>query len=236
LELLKQRQSALELRSSALRQSAFAAGNSLIRKTLEEYCQAASTRLQTFDHAERQRFLRLLVETVIFEGTQVRIKAVIPLDRSNQELQAFATQKSEPYRMEHYQTATTESDQIGHYLVPSNNRIEDIGTDPYGRNSVERNDSEYVLSERRTLHDCLNFELCRALPEKPFSILSDEGLELVRLLKLKQGDPTLRELCDRVQEKRGVKVSVTHMSRALRMIGMSPTRRGPRPTELKRAA
>jgi transposase len=74
----------------------------------------------------------------------------------------------------------------------------------------------------------LHFELTRMMPEKRFSLLSGEGLELVRTLRGQRHDPTLKELCEQVLEERGVHVSVYQISRALRRLGMSPTRRGPR--------
>lgn len=80
LEQLKSRRSALEIRSANLRRTTHVLGsNSLLRK-LEDYCQVARDRLQTFNEVERQRFLRLLINNIIFEGEQVRIRAVIPLN------------------------------------------------------------------------------------------------------------------------------------------------------------
>lgn len=210
LEQLKKRQNALEVREGSLRKLvAGRNGGSDARRTIEDYCRNASERIKTFNESERQRFLRLLVDNVIFEGTQVRIRAVIPLDNSGKPITAEVEQ-------------TPESEQAGW------NRNATTVIDFYGRNSVERQYSEYGIFEREKFIGHLNFELFAKLPEKPFSILSDEGLELVRLLKQKWGDPTLQELCAQVREERGIQVSVTHMSRALKRLGLSPARRGPR--------
>lgn len=217
LEQLKQRQSALEVRSATLLKPTEASGSNNTRRTLEGYCREAAERLRTFDSGERQRFLRLLVNTVIFEGEQVRIRAVIPLKDSVQAGRSYASQMPgiSPTRESVNTTTNT-----GHR----------------GRNSVRRDELQDRISEGENFINHVNFELCKALPPKPFSILSDEGLELVRALKRKLNAPTLQELCDRVLEERGAPVSVSHMSRALRRLKLSPTRRGPRPKELKRAA
>src|SRR5205085_1743623 len=80
LELLKKRQSALEMRERKLRKLSGANSGSNIRRTLEEYCQGVADRIKTFNETERQRFLRLLVDNIVFEGNQVRIRAVIPIN------------------------------------------------------------------------------------------------------------------------------------------------------------
>lgn len=85
LEQLKQRQNALEVRSASLLKHTESSGSNNRRCTLEEYCRRAAERLETFDIGERQRFLRLLIDNVIFEGEQVRIRAVIPLNDSAQD-------------------------------------------------------------------------------------------------------------------------------------------------------
>jgi site-specific DNA recombinase len=217
LEQLRQRQSALEVRAAGLRRPAESSRSANLRRTVEEYCHAAAERLQAFNNTERQRFLRLLIDSVIFEGERVRIRAVIPLNDSAHAGRLDTARFSDVNVTGESVNATT-------------------NTDLYGLNSVSQDNSEDPVNEGGNFIDYVNFELFAKLPEKPFSILSDEGLELVRLLKLKWGDPTLRELCDGVQGELGEHISLSAMSRALRRLGMSPTRRGPRPKELERAA
>lgn len=132
LELLKQRQGVLETRERYLQKSTGTLSIDKLPRTLEEYCRAAAKRLQSFDVAERQRFLRLLIENVIFEGEQVRIRAVIPL---NDTAQSTWTDES----------MIPESDFVGRFVnklpnafyagyVPK--RIEDMITHHDGRNSA----------------------------------------------------------------------------------------------------
>lgn len=71
----------------------------------------------------------------------------------------------------------------------------------------------------------VTFELTGVLPEKQFSILSKDGLALISRLVREQPDPMLSELCQRVLDERGVRVSVSHMSRALKRIGVPSRRR-----------
>lgn len=213
LEQLKQRQSALEVRAASLLKSTQSSSNTDLQRTLEEYCHDAADRLETFNSDDRQRFLRLLVNNVIFEGTQVRIRAVIPLNHSSHVGQSSTWQMPRTSMVKERVNTVT-------------------NTDHDGRNSVGRHYSENRISESENFIGYLNFELCGTLPEKPFSILSDEGLELVRRLKEGRDDPTLQELCDQVQKERGEEVSVTAMSRALRRLKLSSTRRVPKPSSI----
>jgi site-specific DNA recombinase len=84
LELLKKRQNALEVREGNLRRQTGVPGGNKLRRTMEGYCQRVAEQIKTFNEAERQRFLRLLVDNVIFEGAKVRIRGVIPLDDNKQ--------------------------------------------------------------------------------------------------------------------------------------------------------
>jgi site-specific DNA recombinase len=253
LEQLKQRRNALEVRAAGIRKSGSAADGMNLRRTLEDYCRNAALRMKTFDDAERQRFLRLLVDNVIFEGERVRIRAVIPL-RDDADHQSSTRQTGEVADPGGNVITTTDTHQrarnsgrtgfmdLEHYgrnSVGGENRIEDTEIDTRGPNEVRQHYSESGVFEAGSFVRHVSFELCRALPEKQFSILSDEGLKLVRRLKLEEGDATLLEMCARVRRERGREVSVSHMSRALRRFGMSPVRRGPKRTnqeELGRAA
>jgi site-specific DNA recombinase len=251
LEQLKQRQSALELRSTSLKNHTAPTANKRLNRTLEEYCQDAAKRIKTFSENERQRFIRLLVDHVVFEGDKVRIRGVIPLsDAAQSERLPVSRMPEEDTKKTGADMITdtnintfnssrigiTETDRDGRNTVERNYRIEDTAMYLDRHNEVSRYYSDDEMIVRREFIDYISFEICRALPEGLFSILSDEGLELVRLLKQKWDDPTLRELCDGVQKERGDRVSISAMSRALRRLGMAPARRGPRPTELKRAA
>jgi site-specific DNA recombinase len=67
-----------------------------LRRSLEEYCKYAAGRLKSFSSQEKQRFLQTLINEVVFEGTRVRIRGVIPISdttsnkQSDQESQITA--------------------------------------------------------------------------------------------------------------------------------------------------
>lgn len=218
LEKVNLRKNALRNRKAHLveqpKQSTFAT----LRKSVTDYCRQAAERLKSFTLEERQQFLRLIINRVVFEGAQVRIKAILPISQVGTE----GTWRA--------------GIDTGEKAIASIGRFASMMTNHYGRNTVEDYYPQSGISEGDNFIDHVNFELFRKLPEKPFSILSEEGLELVRLLKQKQGDPTLRELCDQLREERGVEIGLSSMSRALRKLNLSPARRGPRPKQLKRAA
>jgi site-specific DNA recombinase len=206
LEKVNLRKNALRNRRARLAEQPKRSTIQNIRRSVADYCRQAAQRLKSFTLEERQRFLRLLVSGIIFEGEQVRIKAILPLSLVGAE-----------------RTSTAVGD-VGEKAIASIGKFASMMTYHSGRNTVQG----YSVPDGENLIDYISFELFGKIPEKPFSILSDEGLELVRLLKQRQKDPTLQELCDQVRDKRGVQVSVSHMSRALRILKLSPARRGPR--------
>lgn len=233
---LRQKLEKVNLRKSALRNGRVHLAEQskqptlqTIKKSVTDYCRQAAERFKSFTPEERQQFLRLIIDRVIFERDQVRIKAVIPLstvgvERTSREI--IDTEEKAIVSSGDFATMMT------HYRGRNLARIENITTDHDGRNTVWR---EHVHGGENLI-DYINFELFKKLPQKPFSILSNEGLNMVRLLKQRHKDSTLQELCDQVLRERGVQISVSHMSRALRRLNLAPNRRGPRQKELERAA
>lgn len=230
LEQLKQRHGSLEVRAVNLQKTAETHGDNNIRRTLKEYCHAAAQRLRTFNATERQHFLRLLINNVILEGKQVRIRAVIPLkdiaqtNRSfedNEKVSATTVMPAPKNALCKIENAQSLYDGNNHAVIA------DTKINLCGRNVTYRQYSEERMFETENFIRPVNFELFKELPQQPFSILSDEGLELVQLLKQKQRDSTLRDLCDEVRKERGIDVSLSAMSRALRRLNLSPVRKGP---------
>jgi hypothetical protein len=82
LTALKARVSSLEARKSALVQQT-KPEQTLVRRSIEEYCQLVAQKLESLNLEERRRLLRLLLRSVIFEGDQVKIRGIIPLGDSN---------------------------------------------------------------------------------------------------------------------------------------------------------
>jgi site-specific DNA recombinase len=216
LEKLKARKMALEARREKLAEEGSSAKVLDVRSSAVDYCRKVAARLKTLTTEERQRFLRLVIDQVVFEGNRVRIKGIIPLPKEGTStINQMALSGEDIF------------ESIGENVTATSRRC--------GRNVSTRN-QEYLLSDKPKVRARLCFEIARAMPEKRFSVLSVEGLALVRRLAVRRHDPTLKELCEQVRSENGAQVSVYQMSRALRRLGRSPTRRGPRPKELKRAA
>lgn len=79
LDGLKPRLAALEDRRAAVQPVAWPIGKQQARRSIAAYCRLAARRLNHLTDAERQQFLRLLLREVVFEGTIVRIRGVIPV-------------------------------------------------------------------------------------------------------------------------------------------------------------
>ncbi len=80
LEKLNARRSSLQRRQASLSPPSGPTDMPTFRKTLRDYLRIAARRLDTFSFEERQRFLRLLVKSIVFEGDKVRIRGRISLD------------------------------------------------------------------------------------------------------------------------------------------------------------
>lgn len=77
LEQLKVRRSALVRRQADLNTRSSQPSLPVIRRTVNDYCREVAGRLGALTGAERQRFLQLLIETVVFKGNEVTIRGVI---------------------------------------------------------------------------------------------------------------------------------------------------------------
>jgi hypothetical protein len=69
-----------------------------------------------------------------------------------------------------------------------------------GRKPVVEYQAQRLVMEGKNLSDYISFELVRGLPGKPFSVLSQEGLDLVSYLMGEHPGDALKELCIRVRE------------------------------------
>jgi site-specific DNA recombinase len=78
LEQLKARRSTLVGRQTDLNARSSQPSLPVIRRTVSDYCREVAERLEALTGAERQRFLQLLIEVVIFNGDEVTIRGVIP--------------------------------------------------------------------------------------------------------------------------------------------------------------
>jgi len=79
LEKLQIRKKSLEMRQHHLMENGKNNSGQAIRRSVIDYCEHAKQRLKSLTGEERQHFLRLLIDTIIFEGHQVKIRGVIPV-------------------------------------------------------------------------------------------------------------------------------------------------------------
>jgi hypothetical protein len=207
LEGLNNRKTAAESRKASL--SALPAHTltpQSVKKSVAEYCRLAAQRLKEFTLEERQRFLRLIVNSVIYEGERVRIRGIIPI------LEAGRNTLQRPVV------------DGGRRMVDAFRWFAATMIDHSAHNPVIEYQAQRLMIEGENLTDYISFELLRALPNKPFSILSKKGLDLVNCLVNEYPSDTLKELCIRVWRKHGVTVSVSHMARALKRMGLTTSR------------
>jgi hypothetical protein len=80
---LSRRRAALMEQHAATAEQAPAASRSAAKRSVAAYCLLAAERLKAFTPEERQRFLQLLIREILFEGSQVRIRGVIPVANPN---------------------------------------------------------------------------------------------------------------------------------------------------------
>jgi site-specific DNA recombinase len=82
LEKVNLRKNALKSNSAHLAEQPNLSNLQAVRKSVTDYCRQVAERLKSFTLEERQRFLRLVVDRVIFEGEQVRINGILPVSQS----------------------------------------------------------------------------------------------------------------------------------------------------------
>ncbi len=126
-----------------------------IQKSIEEYCHSAAMRLRSFNPEERQRFLRVLVRTIIFDGATARIKGIIPIVRN----------VSEPRISDDSSRSgigTTTSECCGR----NSGGIEDTTIEGYGRNPSQIFNADEGGNPSET-H--VAFELVQSVPRLPRS-------------------------------------------------------------------
>lgn len=147
LEKLNSRRGALEESRVRLSKNKTAMDFPAIKRSLQDYCKLIAKRLTKFSLQERQRFLQLVINEVVFEGTQVRIRGNIPISQMKATIHPDAMLQSK-------ETASISgsrvADIVEHSRDYSSSRIENIKTYHSGRNSVEE----------------INFELLKSMPEK----------------------------------------------------------------------
>jgi site-specific DNA recombinase len=197
LEKLNSRRAALEESRVRLSKNETAVDFPTIKRSLQDYCKLIAKRLTKFSLQERQRFLQLVINEVVFEGTQVRISGNIPISEMKGTRHSDATLQSE-------ETASISggrvADILEHSRDYSSSRIENIKAYHHGHNSVEG----------------IPFQISHNLPPSPQSLpeLLTEGF--LRQSVEAHPDSTLQQLCEIVQQEHGIIASTTTLRRLLK--------------------
>lgn len=77
LEKLRGRKSALQLPATTTQYPKIS--HTDVQRPIEEYCEIVAKRLDQLTPGEQQRFLRTIVKNIVFDGSQVRIRASLPI-------------------------------------------------------------------------------------------------------------------------------------------------------------
>jgi len=116
-----------------------------IRRSIQDYTRTAAERIDAFSFAEQQRFLRLLIMSVVFEGIRVRIRGAIPISQNRDTASELG---------------------VGHYSATNRAKV-DVGSGSNAATSLG-DDGHNLWSSAAT--SPLVFELTAStpLPRRPF--------------------------------------------------------------------
>jgi hypothetical protein len=184
-----------------------------IRRSLTDYCKIAAERLETFDRLEQQQFLRTLVDEIVFEGMQIRIRGIIPISEAKDKRESSISHSESGIvntaSYSHARNSVGIENSTAYRRDHSSGRTEGIRGCHHDPNAVEH----------------VPFELFKPMPDTTpiCELLTPEMLR-----RLAQANPraTLKDLAYAVQDELGVKLSITHMSRLLRRVGLNSKARG----------
>ena len=224
LEKIATRRVSLEVRKAGISTQQDKRQLPFIRQSIVDYCRVAAERLTSFTPEERQRFLRLLINQIVFQGNQVTIRGVIPTSPSREMVgSARAVHTNQADADSKGGFADTEAIYSGHNSVVSCDGFAPTVARDHGHISVISEDgfadTEVHLYGRNP--SGYNFELVRPLPQQPPPLRKRLDFALLRALVDRSPTASLKDLCNQVQSSQGLALSLTSMSRMLRRIGLS---------------
>jgi site-specific DNA recombinase len=217
MEKLSTRRASLEGRKAKLSRNPNPVEFPVIERSLTDYCKIAAQRLNTFSYEERRQFLRLLIDEIVYEGSQVRIRGVIPTSQMN----SLGRLGSASFSRE----------------KPRSSRVE-IAEKAQGNEGF----NSYRIANMTVCHGDPNavehvpFELLKAMPDTAL-ISKNLTPDLLRQFVERNPHATLRQLCHIIKREHNLALSITHMSRLLTRIGLAvksrrQLRHGAKPTPL----
>jgi site-specific DNA recombinase len=84
LQSLNVRRAILQSQNSSYEQKPAISNQPMIRRSMEHYCKIASRRMEHLDWEKRREVLRLMLERIVFEGSRIRIRGIIPMSANDQ--------------------------------------------------------------------------------------------------------------------------------------------------------
>jgi site-specific DNA recombinase len=207
MERINARKSALEKRKSNLTSQKEALPLIEIKRSVAEYCKILTQQMKNFASEARQRILRLLVTEIIYEGTQIRIRGVLPISNSASKENARAKLLHSQEDFSNRRMASTMMHSYNHNADFPLGRIASLTNYSDGRNSV-------VEAKE------IPFEITQTLPHTP-TIYEQIDLEYVRQRVRENPLITLKELADLSHQQFGAEPSITHMLRIQQLAGIS---------------
>jgi site-specific DNA recombinase len=220
MEKLSARRVPLEAKKARLTEKAQTVEFPAIKRSLADYCKIAAQRLISFSNEERKQFLRLLIDEIVYEGSQVRIRGVIPISRlSSQEESASVSGLREEHSGDGGEAVEKQQDYEGFKSY----RITDMAMNSRDRNSVYEKgriaDMEAYSRDRNPV-DEIPFELAKSLPATRIPLRDMFSRDTLRSLVARNPHSTLSQLCELVRLEQGTVLSTTSMCRLLKQYGI----------------
>jgi site-specific DNA recombinase len=201
LNQLKARKSALDVRLAAIEQEHDTIPFKLTPETIVESCQIVARGIQLFAPDERQRFLRLLVDRVVFEGDKIRIKAILPIS------QIEKPQDESALTDDRDQIAAKELHRHSRNSVASNS----VAGDWIATMESYRRDRSSVTE--------IGFEFAKFLPEA-VPLRDKLTPEFLRRLLQHHPSATLAQFSDELRIEYSIEASPTALCRAFKRAGL----------------
>jgi site-specific DNA recombinase len=151
MEQINARKTILEERKSNLTRQGEAPPLAVIERSLAEYCKIVAQQMRNFNEEARQRFLRLLVNEIIYEGSRIRIRGVLPVANSTnrEQVEAKITHNQDDFFDGRIANTTTNSNARNSVIESEEIPFEISQSLPQRLTVYEQIDLEYIRQQVR---------------------------------------------------------------------------------------
>lgn len=172
--------------------------STMIRKHLNDFCSDAAQAIKMFNDEERQQFLRLVIEKIIFEGTQIRIKGVIPV----------AQKPNDGYQISDSYTPKDSN------FLPTNTSEQPKNSQTVSEIATGRIVSTMIWVYGHNPTQEINFDLVKAIPKARIDL--SDYIHILKECLINKPNARLSDLCGYLKNKTGVHAGLSTMSRAVK--------------------